>query len=261
MTTPDVHEQAHDPAAGLAAALTPDEQLDLLEVELDQRHTRRVAREAAAADRAKARGGPCRYCGCTESWPRRPGRGRWHQTSDAPIYWHQTSAGPACVPCWATVQRLGGAAAGDDVEHRAKAARLVLGDTPAPPRAGHGPLPAARFWHDGYLAAAFKWFSEVPGAQPAQGGQRFAYTSAQELLARLYPPPPAPQYERGPKCPRCKTRDRWRVERRPVDGQPYSNSDKVVPGYFEVTRTCWGRDGACRYQPEPERDYGAAPTG
>jgi hypothetical protein len=47
------------------------------------------------------------------------------------------------------------------------------------------------------------------------------------------------------------------VTERPVSGEAYLIGDKIGPGYIEVSRVCWGRDGACRYEPEPERRYTA----
>ena len=30
-------------------------------------------------------------------------------------------------------------------------------------------------------------------------------------------------------------------------------------GYLEITRVCWGRNGACRYEAEPEQRFGDEP--
>jgi hypothetical protein len=169
--------------------------------------------------------------------------------------WHQTSGGPRCDLCHeARGAVLGGA---DDREARTKAIREVLGDTPAPPRAGHGDRPARDFWHDPWLVerAGFRWFSETVGARPDPSAGRFSYTSAAAIIANLYPDPEPPKLERGPKCPRCKARDRWQVTERPVSGEAYTIGDKITRPYIEIRRVCWGRDGACRYEPEPERRY------
>jgi hypothetical protein len=40
-----------------------------------------------------------------------------------------------------------------------------------------------------------------------------------------------------------------------VSGQAYLTGDKITPGYIEVRRVCYGQDGRCRYEPEPERRY------
>jgi hypothetical protein len=235
VTAPDLDQ---DPAAAAAAQLDPDAQLDLLDREL----ARRRAERKAAADQAKANGGPCRHCGAVESWER-PGVGGWLQAEGQPV-------------CHACARERGGPA-GDDRAYRIKAARLVLGDTPAPGWAGHGPEPAARYWHDDYLADAMRWWHETPDARPGRGAERYGYLTGPELVARLYAgrEPKPPKLEKGPKCPRCKARDRWRVTERPVSGQPYTTGDKISAGYIEVRRVCWGQDGGCRYEPEPERRY------
>jgi hypothetical protein len=219
--------------------------------QLDGQLAARRADRRVEVDRAKAydpRG--CVDCGSTLSWLRVGVLGGWHQTS----------AGPRCHPCQ---EARGGNVIGgaDDREARAQAIRVILGTTPAPARAGHGDRPARDFWHDAWLVerAGFRWFSETPGARPAPGAERFAYTSAAELLARLYPEPEPPKLERGPKCPRCKARDRWRVTERSVYGQPYTTGDKISPGYIEISRVCWGREGACRYEAEPEQRYEPEP--
>jgi hypothetical protein len=79
--------------------------------------------------------------------------------------WLQTAGQPVCHAC--DTER--GGPAGDDRDHRVRAARLVLGQTPAPAWAGHGSEPAARYWHDEYLADAFRWYGETPGARPGRG--------------------------------------------------------------------------------------------
>jgi hypothetical protein len=110
--------------------------LDALAGQLDQRKSDREAE----ARRAAAHGGPCAYCGAVESWERPGVLGRWH-----------TDYGrPCCVPCARDGELLGGGIAGD-VERRARAIRQVLSQAPAPPWAGHGAEPAARFWYDGPL--------------------------------------------------------------------------------------------------------------
>jgi len=226
-----------DPAAA-AAQLDADAQLDLL----DRALARRRAERDAQARRAAAKGGPCRYCGTVESWER-PGVGGWLQAAGQSV-------------CWSCAHERGGPA-GDDRTHRIRAARLVLGQTAAPPWAGHGTTPAARWWHDDYLAAAMRWWHEAPGARPGRGAERFAYLNGPELVARLYAgrEPKPPKLEKGPKCPRCKARDRWLVTERPVSGEAYALGDKISRGYIEVRRVCYGRDGTCRYEPEPERRY------
>jgi hypothetical protein len=93
-----------------------------------------------------------------------------------------------------------GRLAGDDREHRIRAARLVLGSTPAPPWAGHRSEPAARYWHDDYLADVFAWWQETAGARPGRGAERFGYVTGPELVARLYAgrePHPPKVYSRG----------------------------------------------------------------
>ena len=120
MTAPNEVDQ--DPAAR-AAQLDPDAQLDLLDREL----ARRRAERAADADRAKAAGGPCSRCGAVESW-QAPGVGGWAGGDQH---------GAVCHPC----DRERGGPPGDDREHRIRAARQVLGQTPAPPWAHHGSEP------------------------------------------------------------------------------------------------------------------------
>ena len=219
-----------------------DQTLDALD---DQQAARRSRREAEK-ERAKAPGGPCVDCGCTLSWLRVGMVGLWHQTP----------SGPRCVPCHEA--RQGAAPGSDDREARDKAAREVLGNAPAPPRVAKGdPRPAKDFWHPGNLARFMRWFSEVPGARPSPVAERSAYITAGELLAAMYPEPPPLKLERGPRCPRCRAKDRWLVTERSVYGQAYlsGGGDKVTPGYIEIRRVCWGREGACRYEPEPERRY------
>ena len=164
MTAPNEVDQD---AAARAAQLDPDAQLDLLDREL----ARRRAERAAGADRAKAAGGPCSRCGAVESW-QAPGRGGWAGGDQH---------GAVCHPC----DRERGGPSGDDREHRIRAARQVLGQTPAPPWAGHGSEPAARYWHDDYLADAMPWWHEVPG-RPAVRRPRAPTPAA------LQPRPPAP---------------------------------------------------------------------
>jgi hypothetical protein len=240
VTAPDVDQ---DQAAAAARELDPDAQLDLLDRELARRRREREAEQ----NRAQARDDRgCVDCGATVSWGRVGVVGKWYQTP----------GGPRCVPCHEARggDVLGGA---DDREARAKAIRTILGSAPAPERAGHGDRPAADFWHDPWLVerSGFRWFSEVAGARPAPGGERFAYASAAAILASLYPEPEPPKLERGPRCPKCRAKDRWRVTERPVSGEAYLTGDKITRPYIEVRRVCWGREGACRYEPEPERRY------
>jgi hypothetical protein len=230
-----------DQATGTDPAWYADATLDAFE----EARARRLAAKEAERKRKAASGGPCIDCGCGLSWLR-PGVGGWHQTA----------AGSRCHVCH---EARGGDVVGgaDDREARAKAIRLILGTAAAPARAGHGDRPAVDFWHDPWLVerSGFRWFSETPGARPAPGCERYAYTSAAAILANLYPEPAPPRLERGPRCPRCRARDRWRVTERPVSGQAYTTGDKISRGYIEVRRVCWGREGACRYEPEPERRY------
>jgi hypothetical protein len=171
VTAPNVDQ---DQAAAAARELDPDAQLDLLDREL----ARRRAEREAEGKRRDAKGGPCVDCGATLSWLRVGVVGRWHQTS----------AGPRCVPCHEARggDMLGGA---DDREARAAAIRAILGTAPAPARAGHGDRPARDFWHDPWLVerAGFRWFSEVAGARPDPGAGRFSYITAGAILANLYP--------------------------------------------------------------------------
>jgi hypothetical protein len=221
------NEVNQDPAAA-AAQLTPDEQLDLLEVELDQRRARRVAREAAKAEQDKARDDRgCVDCGASLSWD------GWHP-------------GPRCHPCW--LDRGGDAGAGtDDRPVRVKACDLVLGDI-GPPEwatAVPGPPTVAARWHADYKADAFRWFSEVPGARPAPGAERFAYVTAEQLRDRLYEgrePRPPQLHSRGRRyrCESCGAKGEvWTVEQvgvsAPVDSRGEVRSNRA---YFRATWTC-----------------------
>jgi len=241
MTTgPDV-----DQAQAAAAQLDPDAQLDLLARELERREGEREA----AAKRKAAAGGPCRYCGTVESW-KRPGVGRWHHDS----------TGPVCMPCWRDLG-LAGPGAGSNREARAAAARLVLGDTPAPPWAGHGTSPAARWWHDGYLADAMAWWYEVPGARPGHGAERFGYLTGPELVARLYQgrePKPTTLHSRGRRhrCPSCGAKGEvWTVEQVGVSAAVASDGglSRAAPPHFRITWTCHGRGGTCRHTDVEQR--------
>jgi hypothetical protein len=150
---PDV-DQAPGEAPGQLSAPV----LDALAGQLDQRKSDREAE----ARRAAAHGGPCAYCGAVESWerPRRPR--------------------PLAHRLWPAVLRavcpgrglLGGGIAGD-VERRARAIRQVLSQAPAPPWAGHGAEPAARFWYDGPLVerTGFRWWFETTCAPLPSAGR------------------------------------------------------------------------------------------
>jgi hypothetical protein len=224
MTVPDVDQ---DQAATAAQQLDPDAQLDLLDRELARR---RAAREAEAK-RAKAAGGPCSRCGAVESWER-PGVGGWAGGDQH---------GAVCHAC----DRERGGSAGDDREHRIKAARLVLGDTPAPSWAGHGDTPAARWWHDPWLADAMVWWYELPGARPGRGAERFGYLTGPELVDRLYhgrePRPPVLRSRgRRHRCAGCGGRGAvWSVEQvavsAPVDSAGEVRSNRSG---FRLTWTC-----------------------
>jgi hypothetical protein len=230
VTAPEVDQ---DQAATAAAALTPDQQLDVLDAELG----RRRAERAAEANRAKAPGGPCSRCGAVESWEG-PGRGGWAGGDQH---------GAICHPC----DRDRGGPAGDDREHRIRAARLVLGSTPAPAWAGHGDTPAARWWHDGYLADAMVWWYELPGAPPGRGPERFGYLTGPDLVARLYAgrePRPAQLHSRGKRhrCPGCQARGQiWTVEQVGVSA-PVASDGTVRPNraYFRLTWRC----SRCRHE-------------
>ena len=228
-TPPDL-----DPATGQLSAPV----LDSLAGQLDQRARQRQA----AQDRAKATGGPCSRCGATESWER-PGVGGW-AGSDA--------HGPICHAC----DRDRGGPAGDDRTHRIRAARQILGDTPAPPWAGHGDTPAAHWWHDDYLADAMVWWHEMPGAPPGRGAERFAYLTGQQLVARLYAgrePKPPVLHSRGRRhrCPGCQAKGEvWTVEQVGVSA-PVASDGTVRPNraYFRVTWRCV----RCRHEEVEQR--------
>jgi hypothetical protein len=218
---------AQDPAAAAARELGPDAQLDLLDREL----ARRRAEREAEAKRADSHGGPCRYCGTVVSW-QAPGVGGWLQLQGSPV----------CHGCAADR----GGLAGDDRTDRIRAARLVLGDTPAPAWAGHGDSPAARWWHDDYLATAMVWWYEVPGARPGRGAERFGYLTGLQLVARLYQgrePRPPTLYSRGRRmrCPGCGCKGEcWQVEQVGVSGAITSTGElsRVARAHFRVTWTC-----------------------
>jgi hypothetical protein len=224
VTTPNLDQ---DQAAAAARELDPDAQLDLLAGELARRERER----RAEADRAKAAGGPCSRCGCTESWAS-AGVGGWAGGDQH---------GAVCHAC----DRDRSGPAGDDREARIRAARLVLGSTPAPPWARHGDTPAARWWHDDYLAAAFPWWYELAGARPGRGPERFGYLTGPELVARLYEgrePRPPVLHSRGRRhrCECCGVRGEvWTVEQvgvsAPVDSAGQVKSNRA---YFRVTWTC-----------------------
>jgi hypothetical protein len=233
------HEVDQDQAAAAARELDPDAQLDLLDHELARR---RAAREAEAR-RAQAAGGPCSRCGAAESWER-PGVGGW-AGGDA--------HGPVCVAC--DTER--GGPAGDDRDHRIRAARQVLGQTPAPEWAGHGDTPAARWWHENYLADAMVWWHEVPGAPPGRGSERFAYLSGPALVARLYQgrePRPPKLYSRGRRhrCAGCGAKGEvWLVEQVGVSAAATTSGERsrTQRAHFRLTWTC----SHCRYTDVEQR--------
>jgi len=233
---PDIDQ---DQAAAAAAQLDPDAQLDLLDRELARRRTER----AAEAKRAAAQGGPCSRCGAVESWER-PDVGGWAGSDQH---------GPVCHACAA--ER--GGPAGDDRAHRIRAARLVLGSTPAPAWAGHGDRPAVDFWHDEpYLADAMVWWYEVPGARAGRGAERFGYLTGPELVARLYAgrePRPPVLHSRGKRhrCAGCQARGEvWTVEQVGVSA-PVASDGSVRPNraYFRVSWRC----SRCRHEDIEQR--------
>jgi hypothetical protein len=142
--------------------------------------------------------------------------------------------------------------AGGDWEHRAKAARMVLGQAPAPVWASHGSEPAACYWRDEYLADAFRWWHETPGARPGCGPKRFGYLTGPELVAQLYqgrePRPPVLRSRgRRHRCPGCGCRgDCWQVEQVAVAATVGSDGElsRVARSHFRVTWTCW----RCRHE-------------
>jgi hypothetical protein len=151
---------------------------------------RRVALAAAAAERAErerlARGGPCQYCGITESWARDPtggpNYGRWH--------------GDVCNWCQATRTRFA-ARPGSGEAHRDHVVRDLL-----PVEVTKG-----KFMPDDLLKrSGFRWWSETPGA-PTSARKRFAYVDMGELVGRLEVKPV--QYETREPCPRCGCPDMW----------------------------------------------------
>jgi hypothetical protein len=205
--------------------------------------TRRAEREAERK-RAAARGGPCSRCGATESWER-PGVGGWAGGDQH---------GAICHSC----DGERGGPAGDDREHRARAARLVLGQTSAPPWAGHGSEPAVRYWLDGYLADAFVWFYEAgPGARPGRGAERFAYVTAEHLRDRLYqgrePRPPVLRSRgRRHRCEGCGCKGEcWTVQQVGVAAQVHDDGrlSSVARSHFRVTWTCH----TCQHQDVEQR--------
>ena len=150
--------------------------------------------------------------------------------------------GAICHAC----DRERGGPSGDDRGHRARAARLVLGQTPAPPWAGHGSDPAVRWWHDGYLADAMVWWYEVPGARPGRGSERFGYLTGPQLVTRLYQgrePRPPTLHSRGRRvrCEGCGCKGEcWQVEQVGVSGAMTSTGElsRVARAHFRVTWTC-----------------------
>lgn len=228
MTAPGVDQ---DPA-GLGHLSTP------VRRELRRQLAEDEAAERAEANRAKARDDRgCVDCGATLSWLR-PGLGGWHP-------------GPRCHLCW--LDRGGDAGAGtDDRDARARACDAVLGDIGPPPwaTAVPGPPTVAARWLPEYKAQAFRWFSEV-SARPAPGGERFAYTSAEELRSRLYhgrEPPPPKLYSRGRRhrCPSCGGKGEcWQVEQVGLSAAVTSTGElsRVSRAHFRVTWTC----SRCRY--------------
>jgi len=224
VTAPHVDQ---DQAAAAARELDPEAQLSLLARQLE----RVKAKEAAEAKRAAAAGGPCSRCGAVESWER-PGVGGWAGGD---------RHGAVCHAC----DRERGGPAGDDREARIRAAGLVLGSTPAPPWAGHGDTPAARWWHDDYLADAMVWWFEVPGARPGRGAERFGYLSGPALVDRLYEgrePRPPKRYSRGRRhrCAGCGARGEvWTVEQVGVSAPVASDGTiRSNRAYFRLTWTC-----------------------
>lgn len=214
--------------------------LDSLAGQLDQRARARRAEQ----DRAKAHGGPCSRCGATQSWEQ-PGVGGW-AGGDA--------HGAICTPC---DRDRGGPSGHDEDAARVKAARLVLGETPAPAWTGHGDTPAAIWWHDDYLAAAMRWWYETPGARPGRGPERFAYYDPQQLLAALYrdsTPRPPQLHSRGRRyrCPECGARGEvWRAAQVAVAGQVAADGriSSVARAHFKVTWTC----NSCRHTETEQR--------
>lgn len=231
MTTgPDVdQDQAPVPvlspevARALAAAITPD-------VTANQEAAKR--KQAAEDLAAPAPGGPCSRCGAVESWER-PGVGGW-AGGDA--------HGAVCHAC----DRERGGPAGDDRQHRIRVARQVLRQTPAPPWAAHGDTPAARWWHDDYLAAAMPWWYELPGAPAGRGAERFGYLTGPELVARLYEgrePQPPVLHSRGRRhrCGGCGAKGKvWQVEQVGVPAAIGSDGElsRTVRAHFRITWTC-----------------------
>jgi hypothetical protein len=122
----------------------------------------------------------------------------------------------------------------------------VLGQTPAPPWAGHGGEPAARYWHDAYLADAFRWWYETPGARPGRGAERFGYLTGPELVAQLYQgrePRPPTLYSRGRRvrCEGCGSKGEcWQVEQVGVSAATTSTGElsRVARAHFRLTWTC-----------------------
>jgi hypothetical protein len=225
-----------DPATGQLSPVV----LDSLAGQLDQRARARHAEQ----DRAKAHGGPCSRCGATQSW-QQPGVGGW-AGGDA--------HGAICTPC---DRDRGGPSGHDEHAARVKAARLVLGETPAPAWTGHGDTPASIWWHDDYLAAAMRWWHETPGARPGPGPERFAYTSPADLLGRLYrdsTPRPPVLHSRGRRhrCPQCGARGEvWTVAQVAVAGQVAADgrTSAVARAHFKLTWTCH----ACRHTETEQR--------
>lgn len=168
-----------DPAvAALAAQL---EQLQRAEVrrqreaavEEFQRTVRELDRLKTLTD--ARRGGPCVYCGVTES----------HTWNDAP-------QGSYCADCRVERRSIGPVAGLSDLEHRDRVVRALLS------------AEALGDWRSPFLLdrVRFSWWHETPGAPPG-GAKRFAYVDVAELEARLRPAE-APRLRDGDKpCGRC----------------------------------------------------------
>jgi hypothetical protein len=247
MTAPRVDQD--QAAAAAARELDPDAQLDLLARELK----RREREQRAEADRAKAAGGPCSWCGAVESWER-PGLGGWAGGDQH---------GAICRPCDADR----GGPSGDDRAARITAARLVLGSTPAPAWAGHGTSPAAKWWHDDYLAEAMVWWFEVPGARPGRGAERFGYLTGPELVDRLYagrePRPPVLRSRgRRHRCAGCGARGEvWTVEQVGVSAPVASDGTiRSNRASFRLTWRCH-RCGHTDVEYQPEQLAGVPVAG
>lgn len=232
-----------------------EEQLDTLTGEITRRQEATAAAKAAEARRAAEWARAHRPEGCVDC-----GRSIvWATGKTDP--WHPAGSGSRCHDCYAARLTFAGLPMSDP-EARAWAIREVLGDTPAPAFAGHGTRPAADFWGDEWLVerAAFRWFRETPGAMPG-GEQPWQYTSAAELLERLYSgtrPAPLKLLSRGRRhrCGDCGGKGEiWTAVQTIVpaptttDGQP----SRTLKAGFKVVWTCWGRGGTCRHTEVEER--------